>query len=641
MLPRSVPALLRRIAFVHPPLIRFALFLIAAAVVPASAVNYNLAVDASKTLGAMPRFWQEGVGSCHIYMVLNSAQNINFKEHFKMAVTELGMKRIRAHGILNDDVGIYKEVNGVATYDWKNLDLIYDFLVEIGLDPVIEMSFMPKALASGTATFGWYGGVPGNISPPKDYNKWRELCYQFAKHLVDRYGAAKVATWHFEIWNEPDLTQFFSGTKQDYFRMYDYAVDGITRALPNAKVGGPSIAISGGTWIDDFLEHCMTQNFADATKKSVKVDFVTWHTYPTNSGQASIGGSANGVHQKIAAKKAKYPQLAHVKNFLTEYNTSYKGGDTYNNEIAASFVAKVAHSLFPDQNNNIPPPDMAAYWVISDLWEEWDHRGNLAFGPMGMVMRRNNVRKPNYLAFQMMNMMADTLLPLTGGTKAEPGLNGWATIDRAKNKITVLVYDHNRGDGNDVPQAYQDKVVLTLSNVPAAFGRLSAQRYAVDRNQANAFRIWERGGKPAFPSEALWTEMGNAAKLVPKTDGFKATPGNNSLVLEFDQYQPGVTLFVIQGDAPVGAQPGPRRGLLGPRFAVTRAGVSVTGLTARNAEAEIFDLQGHVLRNLKSRGSVLDWDRRDGRGRRLSSGSYLFRIRGTSEPVTKLIFLPD
>lgn len=616
------------------------IFLLAATL---PAANYTLAVDASKTLGAMPRFWQEGVGSCHIYMVLNSAQNINMKEHFRMAVQELGMKRIRAHGILNDDVGIYREVNGVPAYNWTRLDSIYDFLVSIKMDPVIEMSFMPRDLASGNATFGWYGGLPGNISPPKDYAKWQELNYQFAKHLVDRYGAAKVATWHFEIWNEPDLGQFFSGTKDQYFRMYDHAVEGITKALPEAKVGGPSIAISGGPWIDDFLEHCMTQNFANAAKGKVKVDFITWHTYPTNSGQASIAGSHSGVHAKIAAKKAKYPALSHVKNFLTEFNTSYQGGNSFNNEIGASFVPKVVHGMFPDQNNNTPPPDMAAYWVISDLWEEWDSRSSLAFGPMGMVMRKHNVRKPNYLAYQMMARMGDTLLPLTGGTKAEPGLNGWATIDRANQKIHLLIYDHNRGNGDDVPQAYLDKVTLTLSNIPIAFGKLGLTRFAVDRNQANAFRIWERGGKPAMPSEALWTEMSNAARLTPKTDGFKATQNGATLTLEFDQYQPGVTLFEIQGESPVGLGgiPAPASGIPTAKAVVTPEGVRLLGIPSGVAAVSIADLQGRVLRTLEAKGQDLLWDRHDASGAKARPGAYLVVFSGPGAWDKRLLTLPD
>lgn len=629
--------------FLHPRLRNFAFGMILTAQAGLAA-NYTLTADAGKTLGAYPRFWQEGVGSCHIYMTLNSAQGLNFKDHYALAATELGMKRIRAHGILNDDVGIYKETNGAAVYDWKNLDAIMDYLVSIDMEPVVEMSFMPKALASGTQTFGWYGGVPGNITPPKDWNKWRELCYQFAKHLSDRYGAAKVAAWHFEIWNEPDLTIFWTGSKEDYFRLYDYAVDGILKANPDAKVGGPSIAISGGSWIDDFLEHCMTRNYADASKTTTKVDFVTWHTYPTNSGQASIAGSATGVTAKINAKKAKYPALAKVKNFLTEYNTSYKGGDTYNNEIGASFVAKVAHGLFPDQNNGVAPPDMTAFWVISDIWEEWDIRSSLAFNPMGMILRKNNTRKPTYLAFQMMNMMSGDLVSISGGTKAEPGLNGWATVDKAAGLMHILIYDHNRGDGNDIPQAYLDKVSLSVSNIPLGTGKFKVERYAVDRNQANSFRIWEKGGKPAFPSEALWTEMSNAAKLAPRTDGFKATQSGSGLALEFDQYQPGVTLFVVTGEGTtrIGSGPaGSRQGILSARFQVAQEGVIVSGLSTEVNSVEFLDLRGKTLQVLKAGSREVHWDRKDAFGRKVPAGTLIAAFDAKSGRSMRRFHLVD
>lgn len=516
---------------------------------PAAATDYALAVDAAKPIGPLKKFWQEGVGSCHIYMTINSAQNINFQDHYRMAAKELGMKRIRAHGILDEDVGIYKEVNGAPVYDWKNLDSIYDFIVHQGMAPLVELSFMPNALASGTKTFGWYNDKPGNITPPKDYGKWRELIYQIGKHVSDRYGAAVVSQWYWEVWNEPDLAVFWTGTKDDYFKLYDYAVEGLTKAIPDAKVGGPSIAISEGTWMNDFVDHCMTKNYADPAKGKVKVDFVSWHTYPGQSGQASIVGAHTRTAQRIAAMEAKYPGLK-LKNFLTEWNTSYKGGDTYNSEIGASFVAKVAHSMFPDQNNGVPYPDVAAFWVISDIWEEWDNTHALAFGPMGMILRQRNARKPSFLAFQMMGMLSDTLVSVSGGTKAEPGLNAYATYDKAHRQMQILVYDHNRGDGNDIPQAYPDKAVLTVSGFPYAAGKLQVKRFGTDRNHNNCFRVWEKAGKPAFPTPATWDAMEAAGKLTEIKGEHTVTADGGAIKIEYTQLQPGVSLFLL-GDGEI------------------------------------------------------------------------------------------
>jgi xylan 1,4-beta-xylosidase len=586
---------------------------------PAFGTDYQLTVDAGKTIGPLKKFWAEGVGSCHIYMTLKSAQDINFKPHYALAASELGMKRVRAHGILDDDVGIYKEVNGAPVYNWKNLDSIYDYLVSIKMEPLVELSFMPAALASGSKTFGWYNNSPGNITPPKDWNKWMELNYQIAKHVAERYGMAAVEKWYWEVWNEPDLAVFWSGSKDDYFKLYDYAVEGLIKAIPNAKVGGPSIAISEGTWMDEFIDHCMTKNYANPAKNSVKVDFVSWHTYPGQSGQASIVGAHTRTAQRIAAKEAKYPGL-HLKNFLTEWNTSYKGGDTYNNEIGASFVAKVVHSMFPDQNGGVPAPDVAAFWVISDIWEEWDNTKALAFGPMGMILRQRNARKPSFLSFQMMAMLSDTLVQLQGGTKAEPGLNGFATYDKARRQMQILVYDHNRGDGNDIAQAYVDKVKLSVANFPYAAGKLVVKRYGVDRNHNNCFRVWEKGGKPAFPSASLWDQMEAAGKLTEIKGEHTVTATGGAVTLEFEQLQPGVSLFIVSdGDiSPVGLHEPQDDGRLGnpaghsqplragvnPRGWRRAGGSLVYGVEGAQGRVELFDLNGGKVRSLRAAGAA-------------------------------------
>jgi xylan 1,4-beta-xylosidase len=57
---------------------------------------------------------------------------------------ELGVERVRAHAILHDDLGVYREVDGEPVYDFTAVDRVYDRLLELGLRPVVELSFMPR-----------------------------------------------------------------------------------------------------------------------------------------------------------------------------------------------------------------------------------------------------------------------------------------------------------------------------------------------------------------------------------------------------------------------------------------------------------------------------------------------------------------
>jgi xylan 1,4-beta-xylosidase len=235
--------------------------------------DYQLTVNAGNEIGRVNRFWQATVGSDHMYMVIDSARTgINLKGAYGLAASELGMKRVPGHGIFNDDVGVYHETNGQPAYTWGNLDKIFDYITSIGMDPLIEIGFMPKDLASGTKTFGWYGGSPGNVTLPKDWMRWGDFIFNVAKHCIDRYGVDRVRTWNWEVWNEPDLPRgdFFQGSIQDYFTLYDTTLQGLPKADLQLRVGGPSVAISGNNWISDFIDHCMANQ--------VKLDFISWHS---------------------------------------------------------------------------------------------------------------------------------------------------------------------------------------------------------------------------------------------------------------------------------------------------------------------------------------------------------------------------
>jgi xylan 1,4-beta-xylosidase len=519
----------------------------------AHATDYTLTVNAANEIGPVDRFWQAAVGSDHMYMVVQSSRpGDNLQGAYGLAATELGMKRVRGHGILDDDVGVYHEVNEQPTYTWTNLDQIFDTITSIGMDPLIEVSFMPTDLASGTATFGWYGGVPGNVTPPSDYGKWSDFIYNVAAHCIARYGVDRVRTWNWEVWNEPDLPggTFFTGTEQDYFQLYDATVQGLVKADPQLRIGGPSVAINSDSWIPDLIDHCMTSG--------VKLDFISWHTYPQyKADPTAIPGAQRHVQGVIDQKKTQYPQL-NVQNYLTEWNTTYLGGTSFHNEMAASFVAKTIHGLFTSQNG-VKAPDAAAFWVISELWEEWQTTAD-AFDVMGMVTRTHNVRKPSYLAFQMMASMQNTEIDFQGGTTASRGLNGWATVSDNHKQVEVLIYDHNFVDGTDssadsVPTV-MDNVTLQLQGLPFAKSSVTVQQYGVDHDHNNAYTVFTSAGSPSTPDAALWTMMQNAGQLQTVAPDQTLTTTGGALTLSFQQYQPGVTLFLITEEGATVGPPG-------------------------------------------------------------------------------------
>ena len=88
------------------------------------------------------------------------------------------------------------------------------------MQPLIELSFMPKAMASGSHTVFHN---PSNMTPPKSYGEWGTLIEALTHHLVSHFGLDEVRSWNFEVWNEANLNDpenpgFWSGTQQDYLK---------------------------------------------------------------------------------------------------------------------------------------------------------------------------------------------------------------------------------------------------------------------------------------------------------------------------------------------------------------------------------------------------------------------------------------
>ena len=126
----------------------------------------------------------------------------------KSAKEELGFQYVRFHGILDDDMCVVQETEpGKYSYNFFNIDNIFDFLLRIGMKPFLEIGFMPTPFASGEKTCFHY---KGNITPPKDYQAWDTFITAMIRHFVERYGLAEVRQWFFEVWNEPNLQFFFT-----------------------------------------------------------------------------------------------------------------------------------------------------------------------------------------------------------------------------------------------------------------------------------------------------------------------------------------------------------------------------------------------------------------------------------------------
>ena len=204
--------------------------------------------------------WEHTVGSGHAPMALRA----DWQAQLRRCHDELGFRHVRFHGWLSDDMGTLIRHSDTLLYSFFNADQILDFLISIGMRPFVELSFMPTALASGSSTVFRYGA---NVTPPRDYTQWAALVRKLVTQWVARYGAEEVRTWFFEVWNEPNLKAFWTGTRQDYFKLYRYTAEAIKDVDQHLRVGGPATAKN--EWVEEFLDDC--------ERNKLPVDFVSTH----------------------------------------------------------------------------------------------------------------------------------------------------------------------------------------------------------------------------------------------------------------------------------------------------------------------------------------------------------------------------
>ena len=221
----------------------------------------NVTVDAKAATTPFPHFWEQIFGSGRA--ILSLRQSYRDDLHTVKSVTDFDA--VRFHGIFMDDVGLYdpnattqnpgqaaqKAQPGQSPYNFSYVDQIYDGLLANHIRPFVELSFMPKKMASDPAALHafWY---KQNVSPPKDYELWDAMITAFTQHLIDRYGIEEVSKWRFEVWNEPNIDFWVGNPKQPtYFELYDHTALAIKKVSSRLLIGGPSTAQAA--WVAAFL----------------------------------------------------------------------------------------------------------------------------------------------------------------------------------------------------------------------------------------------------------------------------------------------------------------------------------------------------------------------------------------------------
>lgn len=476
--------------------------------------NETVDVDLTADQGALRHIWSECVGSDRAGLTMREEWRLDAKR----AHREAGIKSVRFHGIFNDDeMGVRPKVAfgpGAQSYNFQNIDNVYDGVIDAGLKPFVELSFMPTKLASGGANFGTYRG---NITPPTSMDDWKGLITEFVRHLIARYGAAEVRTWYFEVWNEPDLGFFWSGTQAQYFELYKASVEAVKGVDPALKVGGP--ATSKVQWIPAFLDYC--------AQNKLPVDFVSTHLYAGDN-QKIVFGEANRYTQNeiyAAAMKMASEQIA---------ASAYKDAELWLGEWSSDSPAMIAHII----NGCLPYVRGMSYWQISKYEEVLIpnfifKEGDNAWG----LFSARNVARPTFNTFKLLNRLGDRRVKADGPALATRGAGGGA----------VLVWNLAEAQqASGIPGASSVRKVtgeakrFTVRLKGAKPGQAVKVSY-VDMERGSPYPAWRALGAPQYPTREQLTKIRAAAEL-PAPQGVKL---NRDRELVVDLPPEGVALIEL------------------------------------------------------------------------------------------------
>jgi xylan 1,4-beta-xylosidase len=529
----------------------------------------SVAVDAARSAGHLPPVWR--------FFGADEPNYATMKDGRKLLV-ELGKLRhgevyFRAHNLLSSGDGTpafkwgssnayTEDQNGQPVYDWTVVDRIIDTYLARGIHPYLQIGFMPEALSTAPAGMPyqhlWRPGfdykliATGWTYPPKSYEKWGELVYQWTRHNVERYGRDEVARWYFEVWNEPNSNFYWQGSPQDFYKLHDVAIDAVQRALPGARVGGPDVAGAGGAFMDGFLQHVTAGTNYVTGRVGTPTDFLAFHAKGRPSfvdGHVRMGISTHLKEvdtgfQKIAA----VPALAGKPIVIGESDpegcaacpgpqNAYRNGTMYSSYTAASFAR--IWELAEKRRVNL---EGVLSWSFEFENQPW-FAGYRQLATNGVNLPVLNMfRMFAKLGPERISAVSNAQIPLdqivTDGVRGETDVGTLATRTPG-GQVAVLLWNYHDDDlpGPDAAVHLTIKGLKTIRN---------ATLLRVDGDNANAFAAWKKMGSPQSPNATQYEELERASELVPQSLALQPAK-RGVLTIDVAIPRQGVALIVLDG----------------------------------------------------------------------------------------------
>ena len=460
-----------------------------------------------------------------------------------------------------------EDAKGNPIYNWKIVDSIFDTYLQRGMKPLAQIGFMPEALSIKPESDS-FQTIPtrekvyhymGWSYPPKSYEKFGELVYQWVKHCVTKYGKSEVESWYWELWNEPDIS-YWKGTMEEYIKLYDYTADAAKRALPTIRIGGPETTNPGSTnaanFLKAFLEHVVNGKNYVTGKKGSPIDFITFHA----KGQPRVINDTVWMNVGVQLRHidkgfqivSSFPTLKNLPIIIGESdpegcaacpadiypNNDYRNGTLYSSYTAASFARK--YDMAKNRGVNLIG---AVTWAFEFENQPW-FRGF-------RDLATNGVDKPVLNVFRMFGQMEGNKVPVISSSPynyvsvrdssvrgGEPDVNGLAAA--GNHSASVMVWNYHDKNALNVPET---PVTVSVKGIPAQ--KILLTHYRIDQEHSNSYTAWKKMGSPQNPTPEQIAILEKAGQLEMLGSPQWVTIKNGTAAVDFNLPRQGVSLLKI------------------------------------------------------------------------------------------------
>lgn len=480
----------------------------------------TITVDFGRGTGSLPHFWEKAFGSDRVVVGLRD----QWRQDLVRVARDTGMQSVRMHGLFNDEMGI--AVFGKDHFNFLYVDQIYDFMLDHGVRPFVELSFMPEVFASSANRIFAY---KGNTSPPRNPQDWYSMVRAFTDHCAKRYGAAEVSNWKFEVWNEPNI-DFWAGTQDQYFELYRQSVLAVRSVDKRFQVGGPATAQLD--WIPAMIQYC--------TRKDLPIDFASTHVYPSDPQKHIFGKDNLYTLEQVIPEGIKHVQLqiaASSKPTLPLWITEWSSQNP-------AFIADTIYQC-------IGHVEALAYWTFSNVFEELGVPTGVFNNTFGLLDQWG-IARPSLHMFAFLHKLGEKRLQAFG-----PPNSSILATQRADGSYAVLLWNLipekeksavangdpiNSGGGVHKPEGSDKSFHLHLMGLS---GQKQVRVSEINSQVGTAIPKWHAMGSPAYPSANQIVQLRTAAELpepstqaltLGSSSSFSITlPPNGVVLLEFEK----------------------------------------------------------------------------------------------------------